>query len=40
MGHRDTPLPLVHRFYDFWDEYETTKDFSFLDEEDKDKGEE
>ncbi|VDL90687.1 unnamed protein product [Schistocephalus solidus] len=39
LGHKDTPLHLVHRFYDFWDTYETTKDFSFLDEEDKDKGE-
>ena len=62
LGHRQSPLEHVHRFYDFWlvrfsdnllldatiliiifasrMEYETTKDFSFLDEEDKEKGEE
>ncbi|VDK24515.1 unnamed protein product [Taenia asiatica] len=39
LGHGQLPLELVHRFYDFWEGYETTKDFSFLDEEDKEKGE-
>ncbi|VDM34289.1 unnamed protein product [Hydatigera taeniaeformis] len=39
LGHKQLPLDLVHRFYDFWEGYETTKDFSFLDEEDKEKGE-
>ncbi|VDD80543.1 unnamed protein product [Mesocestoides corti] len=39
LGNQLTPLERVHHFYDFWDNYETTKDFSFLDEEDKEKGE-
>ncbi|EUB62569.1 DnaJ subfamily C member protein [Echinococcus granulosus] len=62
LGHGQSPLEAVYRFYDFWwalalfiflyivrtlqnlvslirEGYETTKDFSFLDEEDKEKGE-
>lgn len=34
-----THLDDVYNFYDFWELYDTTRDFSFLDEEDKEKGE-
>ncbi|KAM7537310.1 hypothetical protein Aperf_G00000076838 [Anoplocephala perfoliata] len=37
LGHSQTPIEHVLRFYDFWETYETTKDFSFLDEEDLEK---
>ncbi|VDO01417.1 unnamed protein product [Rodentolepis nana] len=39
LGHRQSPMEQVNRFYDFWENYDTTKDFSFLDEEDLEKAE-
>ncbi|KER27305.1 hypothetical protein T265_13824, partial [Opisthorchis viverrini] len=39
LGGPWTDLDDVHSFYDFWDEYDTIRDYSFLDEEDKEKGE-
>ncbi|KAG5445234.1 DnaJ (Hsp40), sub C, member 2, variant 2 [Clonorchis sinensis] len=39
LGGPWTNLDDVHSFYDFWDEYDTIRDYSFLDEEDKEKGE-
>ncbi|THD20568.1 putative ribosome-associated chaperone zuotin translation [Fasciola hepatica] len=39
LGYVGTSLDDVHAFYDFWENYDTTRDYSFLDEEDKDKGE-
>ncbi|CAH8622973.1 unnamed protein product [Dicrocoelium dendriticum] len=39
IGSMQTHLNDVYNFYDFWELYDTTRDFSFLDEEDKEKGE-
>ncbi|CAH8549624.1 unnamed protein product [Heterobilharzia americana] len=39
LGNSLTDVEDVLRFYDFWEEYDTCRDFSYLDEEDKEKGE-
>ncbi|KAF7232590.1 hypothetical protein EG68_09376 [Paragonimus skrjabini miyazakii] len=39
LGSPGTHIEDVHAFYDFWENYDTIRDYSFLDEEDKEKGE-
>ncbi|CAH8850179.1 unnamed protein product [Trichobilharzia szidati] len=39
LGNSLTDIEDVLKFYDFWEEYDTCRDYSYLDEEDKEKGE-
>ncbi|CAH8496168.1 unnamed protein product [Schistosoma turkestanicum] len=39
LGNNHTDIEEVLKFYDFWEEYDTCRDYSYLDEEDKEKGE-
>ncbi|CAH8549941.1 unnamed protein product [Schistosoma haematobium] len=39
LGNSLTDIDEVLKFYDFWEEYDTCRDYSYLDEEDKEKGE-
>ncbi|CAH8554197.1 unnamed protein product [Schistosoma rodhaini] len=39
LGNNLTDIEEVLKFYDFWEEYDTCRDYSYLDEEDKEKGE-
>eukprot|EP00095_Tigriopus_kingsejongensis_P006425 maker-scaffold469_size162558-snap-gene-0.27 protein:Tk06425 transcript:maker-scaffold469_size162558-snap-gene-0.27-mRNA-1 annotation:"hypothetical protein DAPPUDRAFT_312603" len=38
MGDEDTPREKLDKFYRFWYEFESWREFSYLDEEDKEKG--
>lgn len=37
LGNNLTDIEEVLKFYDFWEEYDTCRDYSYLDEEDKEK---
>ncbi|KAH8877174.1 DnaJ likeubfamily C member 2 [Schistosoma japonicum] len=39
LGNSLTGIEEVFKFYEFWEEYDTCRDYSYLDEEDKEKGE-
>lgn len=40
LGDADSPRSYVESFYDFWYNFESWREFSYLDEEEKDKGQE
>lgn len=39
LGNENSPREQVERFYEFWYNFQSWRDFSYLDEEDKEKGE-
>lgn len=40
LGGPDTPRNKVEKFYSFWYEYDSWREYSYLDEEDKESGQE
>ena len=39
LGNENTPFEEVNNFYLFWFDFESWREFSYLDEEEKEKGE-
>lgn len=39
FGDESTPFEQVDKFYKFWYDFDSWREFSYLDEEDKEKGE-